>query len=303
MAFGDSNINIKYPNFCIGPQAGTFCTINQDNVTTILRIKNESGGLIGDYALSSNIVDELIMLEYVGPVDLTAVMDGTTFFTAEKVSDSVCLIKRWEISLTSASLNLKQQIIKYTTGYYYYNTVGMAVEHYRRTFSTHNQGGINYLDISSASRVTTGTRLFLGPSTDTDNVGAGEYVTVSHVVGTRVYLTSNIVYQYVSGNLICFYNNFYLVSSIGYAGDTTQGTMYKLNASNGAVIEWDSKGMYQGITGARWSSYIASVACLHGDNVLFVSPYSYYVNWKSIYLNNLEDDRITTFAVEDIVFD
>lgn len=303
MAFGDSNINIKYPNFCIGPQAGTFCTINQDSVTTVLRIKNEAGGLIGDYALSSNIIDEVVMLEYVGPTDLTFVMDGATFFTAEKVSSSICLIKRWEIYLPTASLNLKQQIVKYTTGHHYYDTSGMAVEHYRRTFDAHNPGGINYLDISSASRITNGMRLFLGPSTDTDNPGEGEYVTVSHTVGDRVYLTSNIIYQYVSGNPICFYNNFYLVSSIGFAGVTTQGSMYKLNAYSGAVVTVDSKGMYQGISGVRWSSYVDSVACIHGNNVLFVSPYNFYLNWKSIYLNNLEDDRTNSFTVEDIVFD
>ena len=44
-----TNVNFKYPNFCLGPISETFCSINQDDATTIMRIKNRTGGLLGDY--------------------------------------------------------------------------------------------------------------------------------------------------------------------------------------------------------------------------------------------------------------
>ena len=80
-----SNIKIKYPNFCFCPVAGTFGTINQDVAATILRIKTSAGSLLVDYILSSNILDELIHIEYVGPADITEIMDDLTFFTVEKI--------------------------------------------------------------------------------------------------------------------------------------------------------------------------------------------------------------------------
>ena len=94
MAF--ENVNFKYPNFCIGPQTGTFCSINQDTVTTLLQIKNESGGTVGDYSLSSNILNDLMSVEYVGPIDLTGMLDDLTFFTLEKIDEDTCIIKRYE---------------------------------------------------------------------------------------------------------------------------------------------------------------------------------------------------------------
>jgi len=73
------NVHFKYPNFCFGPIAGTFCSINQDSATTILRIKTSAGSLIADYSLSSNIINELLHVEYVGPSDITEIMDSVTF--------------------------------------------------------------------------------------------------------------------------------------------------------------------------------------------------------------------------------
>ena len=96
-----TNIQIRYPNFCFCPVAGTFGTINQDVAATILRIKTSAGGLIADYILSSNIINELIHIEYVGPANLSALVDGLTFFTVEKINTSTSIIKRWETRTSS----------------------------------------------------------------------------------------------------------------------------------------------------------------------------------------------------------
>ena len=109
------NIAIQQPNFCMGPQLGTICTIDTTNINTILRIKDTSGSTIVDYSLTSNIISELVGLEYVGPITLSSVVDGLTFFTVEKVDSTRCIIKRWETQVMFSQLYLKEQIIKYTT--------------------------------------------------------------------------------------------------------------------------------------------------------------------------------------------
>jgi len=299
------NIHFKYPNFCLGPISETFCSINQDDATTIMRIKNSTGGLLGDYSLSSNIVNELIHLEYVGPSGLTELMDGLTFFTVEKVSSSKCIIKRYEMRTSSNQLNLKQQIVKYTTGLYYYDIRAAAIEHYERIFSLHNPGGTDYLEINSSSRIGIGTRLFLGPSGDSDNLGAGEFVIVTSVVGTTVYFTPNLTYQYVIDDQISFYSDTYLISNLGMGGDTSRGTIFKIatGTDSQSVNDVNTDKVYRNIDAARWCVPNQTIASVAGDNMLFINPYSSYYNWKSMYLNNLEDDNYNTFIIHDVLFE
>ncbi len=308
------NIEITNPNFCLTPQAGTFGTINTDELTTIFRVKSTSGGFINDYTLSSNILNEIVAVEYVGPLNLSAPIDNVTYFTLEKIPDldgagqptvtsSKCIIKRWELDVSSSLLNLKQQITKYTTGNYYYDVSGMGVEHYHRSFLNPNQGGINYLDINNSSRIETGNKLFLGPSTDTDNIGATETITVSHISGDRVYLSGYINYQYVAGDPITFYNNIYLISKIGYGGATTRGTLFKLSAYSGNIKEYTTSGVYTDVTGAKWSIISDALATINDTQLLFIRPYDSYFNWRSMFLGNVEDNDADIFSVYDVVFD
>jgi len=296
------NIRIDDTNFCMGMQAGTFCTLDLSDQA--LKVKNLTGAQIGPvYTVSSGTISNLLSLDYVGPVDQTGPVDGATFFTLEKVSSTQCRIKRWELDTTGTTLDLKDTITKTTGGSYYFDAVGQAVEYYRRSFDGHNPGGQDYLDINSASRLSSGDRLFLGPSSDVDNPGESEYVVVDTVSGTRVNLTSNINYQYVDGDDITFYTNIYLVSALGYAGDTSKGTMFKIKADTGSVIETDNKGFYQGISACKWCTYVQAVACVSSANLLFVRPYDWYQNWKSMFLNNLENDDATPYPIYDIEFD
>ena len=297
------NIEVSYPNLCLGPQIGTFCSINMDNVITIMQVKNATGGLIANFALSSNIINELVGFEYVGPENLSAMQDELTFFTLEKISSSVCIIKRWETNASTFMLDLKQQIIKSTSGHYYYDVLTMAVEHYRRTVDQSTPAGQNYVEVNDSSRIASGDRIILGPSGDTDNIGATEYVSVSYVSGNKVYLNSNLVYEYVIGDQFCFYNNIYLFSALGYDGDTSNGTLFKLDATNGALITFNTDGVYQKITAAKWSIYTDAIGTVAGTNLLYIRPYYYYLNWRSQFLNNISSGKTTTFEVFDIAFE
>lgn len=299
------NINITYPNFCLGPQVGTFGTINTSDPTTIFRIKNSSGGVINDYTLSANITsgNSIIGLEYVGPKNLSGPIDEITFFTLERVSSTKCIISRWELNTTFSLLSLKQQIIKYTTGNYHYDAVGMAVEHYNRSFDFSQPAGQNYLEINNASRIQNGDVLFLGPSTDTDNLGATEKISVSYVSGNKVYLNGSTTYQYAFGDNINFFNNIYLITGIGYGGDTRYGSIYKIGAYSGSVLEYTTSGEYKNISGGCWCNSVSAIAGINESQLLFIRPYDSYLKWKSMFLNNISSNEYSQFEIYDIVFD
>lgn len=306
------NINIQQPNFCLGPQLDTICTIDTTNLTTILRIKNMEGGLMEDYTLSSNIINELIGIEYVGPSDLVGIIDGLTFFTVEKISASTCIIKRWETRTTFRQLYLKEQIVKTSTGNDHYNILAFAVEYYDRRFIVANAGSsgpvqsAQYIEIDSVDNITPGTRLFLGPSTDQDNIGATEVVYVANVVeysgGYRVNLTFPVQNQYVINDPLHFYSNLYLYSSDGYAGDPVKGSLYKFDTRSWNRLQVDSKNIYKKVVSSRWCPFMQGIATVIGSNILFIKPYDSYSNWKSLFLKNYKNDNITTFNVYEVIF-
>lgn len=300
------NIRLNQPNFCLGPQVGTFCTIDTTNPQTVLRVKNTAGANILDLSLSSNIINDNIRLEYVGPLNLSSMIDGLNFFTFEKVNNSSCIIKRWETRLSYSELLLKEQIVKTSSGNERYNAIDFAVEYHFRTFTKPNEY-YNYLDMNSTANVKNGTKLFMGPSSDTTNLGATETATVSHIInyidGKRVYLTQPLTYEYAIGDRITFYSHVYVYSSEGYAGDSTKGTLFKFDAYTWNTTEIDTKTIYKKVNSSRWCPTVGGIASIIYTNMLFVRPYDSYQNWRSMFLDNIEDDYNTYFPVYDVVFD
>ncbi len=300
------NIRLVQSNFCLGPQSGTICTIDMTNPQTVLRIKALGGSTIIDLSLSSNILNSNVRLEYVGPSNLSEVRDDLTFFTFEKVSDSICMIKRWTTRIAYRELLLKEEVIKFTSGNERYNAIDFAVEYYHRKFTRPNEY-YNYLDMDSVENIKTGTRLFIGPSTDTTNLGATEAATVSHIInyinGKRVYLTAPLQYQYTIDDMITLYSYVYVYSSEGYANDNTKGTLFKLDAYTWNTVEIDTKAIYKRVTGSRWCPMAGSIASIIGPNLLFVKPYDSYLNWQSLFMNNVEANGNDIFQVYDVIFD
>ena len=300
------NITLKRPNFCLGPQQGTFCTIDNTNPTTVLRVKSTSGTQLLELSLSSNIINNNVKIEYVGPNNLTSMVDDLTFYTFERVNSSTCLIKRWKTRMSYLELSLQEQIVKTTSGNERYNTVGFAVERHNRTFVMPNER-YNYIDINDNSNIKSGTRLFLGPSSDTTNLGATESVNVTHVAsyywGKRVFLSGPLKYEYAIGDPIIFCSHIFVLSSEGYGGDTRKGSIYKIDAYTWTTSEIDSKSIYKRVTAVKWCPMVGAIACVVNTNMLFVRPKDSYLNWRSMYLGNIGIDLSTIIMIHDIVFD
>ncbi len=99
------NIRVNNPNFCIGPQTGTYCSVDSDNDPVVMHVRNDSGGLIRTYGfyepgiletgpyeyeadtpLSSTgyFYNEFVTIKYIGPQDQDSYFNGAVFYTLER---------------------------------------------------------------------------------------------------------------------------------------------------------------------------------------------------------------------------
>ena len=289
MAVTDPNIQINYGNFSEAPRGGTFATIDTSlPLNTRLLIKNNSGATVTSYSLSINLTHDVEALEYVGAVDLLEDYDGATFFTLEHYSSSQAVIRRWELDTSALTLNLQDVIAKTNTGSAKYDCYAFAVEHWHRTFAT-DEAPDNTIQISSNSRLAAGDKVWLGPSTDVDNEGAVEEMTVqsvySDMAGDWVVFDADFNYEYVTGDPITFAKYIYLLSDDYGSGE--YGVMYKLNAYDnshtghvaGSIVNFGTSAFFRGVTAAAWNEYY-NLPTIVQDNMMYhvSEPLGYIIN-------------------------
>lgn len=100
------NIEADRSNFCVGPQAGTYCTVDNEASPVVMHVKNDSGVLVRTYtfypqdtlhtgpkSLTSYPIlpspagytyHDFVTIQYVGPYDQTSYYDGAVFYTLER---------------------------------------------------------------------------------------------------------------------------------------------------------------------------------------------------------------------------
>jgi len=228
--------NVKFPckNFCIFPITGNFCSVDHDSDS--MQVKNSTADLIRTYNLDT-VVDEIKSIEYVGPRDvgvaLTQLGDELPFFTLEHDSSTQCTIRRWKLSTSNTKLELDKTIVKSTVGSYYFDCYDMVLEYYHTEFGDETPTGTGYITVDSVGTMEAGDKLLLGPSSDMDNQFAFEWVEITSISGSDVYITASGItptqYEYDDGDPITYYKNIFLFSDIGQNNDSTKGSLYKID--------------------------------------------------------------------------
>jgi hypothetical protein len=307
MAISDTNVQMEYQNFSLGPQLGTFTTLDTSNPTNSrLLVKNNTGALVASYDCSSNLTVDVGGLEYVGARDLTAPYDGATFFTFQRYTSSKIVIRRWEIDTGSLTFQLKATIVKTDTGVYGYDCNAFAVEHWQRTFAA-DASSDNNLEINDLSSIDPGDRLWLGPSTDTDNPGAVEemivdYTTTDGLGNHFVYFTADFNYEYVTGDPITFSKYIYVFTDL-HPGDN-RGAIYKLDAYTGANINYAIDNIFGLVTAGAWNDYYDLPTIFRNNMLLHIDPsLGYVITRAQDCWTNVEDDLITAIPVVDLAID
>lgn len=106
------NIEVQESNFCIGPQTGTFCSVDVSGSEVLMNLKNDSGTLIRSYTFypSSSILNNTTndcfkSLIYIGPTNLATVFSNLTFYTLENYRIIYCYNCGNEIVVDSDQYN------------------------------------------------------------------------------------------------------------------------------------------------------------------------------------------------------
>jgi hypothetical protein len=291
------------PNFCICPRsASEFCYV--DHVNGVLRIVRTSDGAVQTTYTLSNGVGQIASLEYAGPRNLggsfSGLGDELPFFTLEHVSSTNCEIKRWKLNNTDNTLDWQETISLTGSNYDCYD---MAVEHYETSFNGATTTGTGQIDLTLSSGIEVGDSILLGPSGDTDNLNAFEYVTVTGVIGNTIYFDgAKPDNEYVDGDPVTFYKHAYVFSDVGQGAETNKGSLYGVNLNNSTILGVGDSGIYSGVRAAAWSRDYQSVGFVKDTNILYLNTETYQIQ-KSQALTNINSDDVTILPVYDLVFD
>ena len=301
------NVQFTYPNFCISPRSDEYCSIN--DAADTMQAKTSVGVLQQTYSLSSGVI-EIQSLEYAGPRGLSLTYNQLgnelPFFTLEHTSSSGCLIRRWKMNNTSNTLVLQNTITLTSSGSYNFDCYDMAVEHYETTFGSSTTSGTGQISLTSVSHLEPGDLLLLGPSTDVTTLRAFEYVTVSSISGSVVYITASGItppqYEYAATDKITYWKYAYLFSDTGQNGDATKGSLYKVHLNTGTISGVVDSGLYNGVRAAAWSRDYTAIGFVQDVNILYADPYVNYQISRSQVMTNVESDKITIIPVYDLIF-
>ncbi len=301
------NLQLNTNNFCASARNNDeFGNIDHSNGT--FRIRTSSATTMLTCALST-AVSEIQSIEYVGPRNVGGTLNqlGTKlpFFTLEKNSSSQCTVREWRLDAPSSVLRLHNTIVMDSVpGSYSFDCYDMSVEYYHTSLSSATTTGTGFIQLDDDSNIEVGDELLIGPSGDVDNLYAYEWVTVSSISGSNVYITASgtvPAYEYVAGDKVSFYKHIYLFSDIGEDGDITKGSLYKLTTS-GTVEEAVYSGEYSGVRASAWSTDYSSIGMVKGNNLLYIDPNNSYQIQRSHTLTNVNADEVTVLPVYDLVF-
>ena len=175
------NIRLQQPNFCISPIIGTFASVDTLNDQAFLLLKNTSGDTTAFYTFNPNITKNthIYHLEYIGPRNLTAMLNGMVFITMESNTTSSITIKKWNVNSTNSRLDLDYSIVKSTTSSEVIDCTNMAVGRYYTKLINTTITGSSYVVLDDTSYINTGDTLYLGPSTNSYNLNSYEEVMVT----------------------------------------------------------------------------------------------------------------------------
>lgn len=317
------NIEISEPNFCVGPQAGTYCMVDTAGTEPFMRVKNSSGALITSYSFyphhtmyedgAGDVVDGLVKaIKYIGPLNQASYYSGLTFYTLENYYTGlgwVCDIRQWKLNDVMNRLELYSSITKNETPVVSYKTNAMAIERIDTTLSASVPGGAGDITLTSSSGIELYDTIMLGPSTDTDNLGATEYMYVKAVSGDDVKVRTYEgyvppFYEYASGDSAIIFRDIFTFSAP--KDEYSPGVVSRLDQRNyGLTLNTDSSGLYSFVDGADWHSgygyltFSRRSAIYMTDPNDIVNPYQII---KAMTTLNVEDDNNTIVDIYEIVF-
>jgi hypothetical protein len=300
------NIQIAQYNFCIAPVVGTFATVDTTNTTARLIIKNSTGVATVSYTFNPNLSQNtnIYYLDYIGPRNLSALKSGMVFITMESNLTSLVTIKKWDLDVENTRLNLDYTISKNSAGYDTFACRAMAIGRYYTSLSLTTVTGTGSIVLNNVDNVVSGTRLYIGPSSNTTYLGNYEEVIATSISGTTVSISSTngipLSSYFNSGDPITYLGNIYLFSDMGYAANQTMGCLFTLDNYTGDIKDRHNSALYNNVKASNYGlPYSNTVALVKNSQLLYIDVNDYAIS-KSARINNtkyLSSEVVDVFAL------
>lgn len=241
---------------------------NNNKIVTIL-IKSNWNVNLPEYAYS---IGDSVSVE--GPLEQST-----------KVEYSSNIIRKWKLDATNLRLDLVQTIIKNSDDSNWFGGASFSVEHYVTTLAASVATGSGEIRLTSNVTLNKYDKLLLGPSTDVDNLGAFEEVSVDSVEGSIVRIRTDSgytppKYDYVVDNSVTIFKNIHLlcdaepdiVDEIEVGKKEPVGYLYSLDELNyGAVLNKLNSGLFNNVKAADWCLTYGALGIVKELNVVYYS--------------------------------
>lgn len=286
------NITLRKRNFVMVD--GYFYMIDEN--TDSLIVKTDDGTQAYSYPLDTTITNEIISLEY----------DGRNFWTLENLAGNDLRIRKWYLDNYVCKLRTSFDLLE--SGSHKYESNAFTVEHYHRTFSSDEAADQTVLNINDNSKLSSGMKMTLGPSTAIGYEGNIEEVTVNSTGVGTVNINGSTTHGYDSGDPIVFFNNIWVFND--WDGLAATGALYKFSAYTGAFVTKYSGGAYSDIRACTfydmsdvYGSDSDAICYIKGTNTIFLDPDDLNASFGSMVMDNVEDDQATIIPVYDLTIE
>ena len=228
---------------------GYFYSFNEETDSMVQ--KTDDGTVAFSYPLDTPIAREVISLEY----------DGESFWTQEHLSGTAAdgfKIQRWVIE--NFVMVLQDTFTFDTDVTDTFESNAMTIEKYQATLSAGASFGDTIVYASSFdtdvfAQITPGTKMFIGPSTNTGDEGESESVIVSSTVtdgSGKINLTAPLSIGFDPGDTIVFSKNIWFFNE-HFLKDTDVGALYKVSSLGGSILGRTLGGAFLGINGTTFA--------------------------------------------------
>lgn len=307
------NIQIQNPNFCIGPQIGTYCSVNTQSSPVSMQVKNNSGTLIRTYFFSpSNILKtspylpsdyQFISIQYIGKHNNNSFYNGAVFYTLELSNEFGNIIRRWKINELDYTLNLHSSYIMNNNDVDLFNGNTFSVKNIKTELDWHVSIGTGEIPLTTTSGISKYDTVLIGPSNDVTNIGAVEEVYVHSVNENSIEIKTYsgyipTEYEYVQGDSVVIFKDIFLFSN--NEDSVSDGILYTLDHNNyGEINEKIYSGIFYNVYNSIWNNYFNSLSFLKGTNLLHFDVENDEV-MKSQCLNLTKPNKVDYIIIEDL---
>lgn len=275
---------------------GNFARVNGyfysfDEATDTMIQKTDDGTLAFAYPLDTPISREVIDLTY----------DGESWWTMEHISATASdgfVIKRWIIA--NFVMVLQQTFTFATDSNDTFESDTFAIETYNTKITNFGQEISNQLQLLQLTpevflQITSGTTLFLGPSTKSGFVGEFLRVTASstNISTQTVTLTSPKNIGFTNGDPVVFSKHIWLFNQ-NFLQETGTGALYKINLLDGNILSRTKGGAFKDIEASDFVDLTGVFDVTSPLNSFNLPSYLIFIRTNNLLFIDVFDSQLTT---------